>query len=185
MDTGSLLVLSVGLAMDAFAASICKGLSEKTHSIKNSLSIGFVFGFFQALMPVIGFLLGRNFADAIRAIDHWIAFFLLGFLGLQMIKESREAYCEVNHGFDLRSLTRMGIATSIDALAVGVGLAFLNIDIVKSASTIGIVTAILSIIGFKIGSKLGVKSKQVSELVGGLILIGLGVKILIEHLFLQ
>lgn len=120
MDTGSLLVLSVGLAMDAFAASICKGLSEKTHSIKNSLSIGFVFGFFQALMPVIGFLLGRNFADAIRAIDHWIAFFLLGFLGLQMIKESREAYCEVNHGFDLRSLTRMGIATSIDALAVGV-----------------------------------------------------------------
>lgn len=102
-----------------------------------------------------------------------------------MIKESREAYCEVNKGFDLRSLARMGIATSIDALAVGVGLAFLNIDIITSATTIGIITAILSVIGFKIGSKLGVKSKQISELVGGLILIGLGVKILIEHLFFQ
>lgn len=185
MDLGSLLVLSVGLAMDAFAASICKGLSEKTHSIKNSLSIGLVFGFFQAIKPVIGFLLGRNFAETIRAIDHWIAFFLLGFLGVQMIKESREAYCEVNKGFDLRSLARMGIATSIDALAVGVGLAFLNIDIITSATTIGIITAILSVIGFKIGSKLGVKSKQISELIGGLILIGLGVKILIEHLFFQ
>lgn len=183
MDTVSLLVLSVGLAMDAFAASICKGLSEKTHSIKNSLSIGICFGFFQALMPVVGFLLGRNYAEAIRSIDHWIAFFLLGFLGLQMIKESREAYCEVNHGFDLGSLTKMGIATSIDALAVGVGLAFLNIDIIKSASTIGIITALLSIVGFKIGSKLGMKSKQASELIGGLILIGLGIKILIEHIF--
>lgn len=183
MDTASLLILSVGLAMDAFAASICKGLSEKTHSIKNSLSVGLCFGFFQALMPVIGFTLGRNFAEEIRAIDHWIAFFLLLILGIQMIKESREAYCELNYGFDFLSLAKMGIATSIDALAVGVGLAFLNIDIVKSASTIGIITAILSVIGFKIGSKLGLKSKQMAELTGGLILIGLGVKILIEHLF--
>lgn len=135
MDTASLLILSVGLAMDAFAASICKGLSEKTHSIKNSLSVGLCFGFFQALMPVIGFTLGRNFAEEIRAIDHWIA--------------------------------------------------FLNIDIVKSASTIGIITAILSVIGFKIGSKLGLKSKQMAELTGGIILIGLGIKILIEHLFFQ
>lgn len=135
MDTASLLILSVGLAMDAFAASICKGLSEKTHSIKNSLSVGLCFGFFQALMPVIGFTLGRNFAEEIRAIDHWIA--------------------------------------------------FLNIDIVKSASTIGIITAILSVIGFKIGSKLGLKSKQMAELTGGIILIGLGFKILIEHLFFQ
>ncbi len=135
MDTASLLILSVGLAMDAFAASICKGLSEKTHSIKNSLSVGLCFGFFQALMPVIGFTLGRNFAEEIRAIDHWIA--------------------------------------------------FLNIDIVKSASTIGIITAILSVIGFKIGSKLGLKSKQMAELTGGIILIGLGIKTLIEHLFFQ
>ena len=135
MDTASLLILSVGFAMDAFAASICKGLSEKTHSIKNSLSVGLCFGFFQALMPVIGFTLGRNFAEEIRAIDHWIA--------------------------------------------------FLNIDIVKSASTIGIITAILSVIGFKIGSKLGLKSKQMAELTGGIILIGLGIKILIEHLFFQ
>ncbi|WP_105301187.1 manganese efflux pump MntP family protein [Anaerococcus marasmi] len=185
MDTASLLILSVGLAMDAFAASICKGLSEKTHSIKNSLSVGFCFGFFQAFMPVIGFLLGRRFAEAIRAIDHWIAFFLLLILGLEMIKASRNAYCEVNHGFDFLSLSKMGVATSIDALAVGVGLAFLNIDIVKSASTIGIVTALLSVIGFKIGSKLGMKSKQIAELAGGIILIGLGAKILIEHLFLQ
>lgn len=169
--------------MDAFAASICKGLAEKTHSIKNSLSIGLCFGFFQAFMPVIGFILGRSFASAIEAIDHWIAFFLLLVLGLEMIKESRENYCEVNHGFDFFSLSKMGLATSIDALAVGVGLAFLNINIVRSASTIGIVTVLLSMLGFKIGSKLGMKSKQVAELVGGLILIGLGTKILIEHLF--
>lgn len=185
MDTISLLVLSVGLAMDAFAASICKGLSEKTHSIKNSLSVGLCFGLFQALMPVLGFFLGRGFAEEIRAIDHWIAFFLLLILGIQMIKESREAYCELNQGFDFLSLAKMGVATSIDALAVGVGLAFLQIDIIKSASTIGIITALLSIIGFKIGSKLGMKSKQMAELVGGIILISLGTKILIEHLFFQ
>ena len=136
-------------------------------------------------MPVIGFLLGIRFAESIKAIDHWIAFFLLLILGLEMIKESRNAYCEVNRGPDFLSLSKMGVATSIDALAVGVGLAFLNIDIVKSASTIGIVTALISVTGFKIGSNLGMKSKQIAELTGGIILIGLGVKILIEHLFLQ
>ena len=106
MDTISLLVLSVGLAMDAFAASICKGLSEKTHSIKNSLSVGLCFGLFQAMMPVLGFFLGRGFVEEIRAIDHWIAFFLLLILGIQMIKESREAYCELNQGFDFYPLQK-------------------------------------------------------------------------------
>ncbi|WP_243344103.1 manganese efflux pump MntP family protein [Anaerococcus sp. AGMB09787] len=185
MDIGSLLVLSVGLAMDAFAASICKGLSEVSHSLKDSLSVGLCFGFFQGLMPLIGFLLGHSFAASIKAIDHWVAFFLLLFLGLEMIKEARNPYCEINRGLDFANLIKMGIATSIDALAVGVSLAFLEIDIINAATTIGVVTAVLSIIGFKIGTRLGLKSKQIADLAGGLILIGLGTKILIEHLFFQ
>ena len=170
--------------MDAFAASICKGLSEKLHSVKNTLSVGLCFGLFQGLMPLIGYALGVRFSFMIKAIDYWVAFILLLFLGVSMIKESTKAYCEINRGFKIGELIKMGVATSIDALAVGVSLAFLNDEIIKSASVIVIITAILSVIGFKIGNKLGIKSKQIAELVGGLILIGLGSKILIEHLLL-
>ncbi|MDO5047972.1 MAG: manganese efflux pump MntP family protein [Anaerococcus sp.] len=184
MDLITLLILAVGLSMDAFAASICKGLAEVSHSVKNSLAVGLCFGFFQGIMPVIGYFLASNFAETIRAFDHWVAFILLVFLGIQMLRESRELSCDLNRGFDFVNLIKLGIATSIDALAVGVSLAFLKINIASAGLIIGIITGILSLVGFKIGTKLGMKSKQIAELAGGLILIGLGSKIFIEHVFL-
>lgn len=185
MSLFSILILAIGLSMDAFAASICQGLQIKKTSIKNTLSIGLCFGIFQALMPIIGYFLASSFAHSIKAIDHWVAFILLLIIGLQMIKESKDASCEISHGINLKSLFSLGLATSIDAMAVGVSFAFLDVNIFSSSLIIGFITFILSSIAFKIGNKLGIKSKQISELIGGVILILLGTKILIEHLFLQ
>ncbi|MDU5252013.1 manganese efflux pump MntP family protein [Anaerococcus vaginalis] len=185
MSLISIFILAIGLSMDAFAASICQGLQIKENNIKNTLSIGLCFGIFQALMPIIGYFLASNFANSIKAIDHWVAFILLFIIGFQMIRESKDASCEISHGLSLKSLFSLGIATSIDAMAVGVSFAFLNVNIFSSSTIIGITTFILSSIAFKIGNKLGMKSKQISELIGGVILILLGTKILIEHLFLQ
>ena len=185
MSLFSILVLAIGLSMDAFAASICQGLQIKKTSLKNTLSIGLCFGFFQALMPILGYFLASSFASSIKAIDHWVAFILLFIIGFQMIRESKDASCEISHGLSLKSLFSLGIATSIDAMAVGVSFAFLDVNIFSSSLIIGFTTFLLSSIAFKIGNKLGMRGKQISELIGGTILILLGTKILIEHLFLQ
>lgn len=184
MSLFSILVLAFGLSMDAFAASICQGLQIKEIKLKNTLSIGLCFGIFQAFMPVLGYLLASSFANSIKAVDHWVAFVLLFIIGFQMIRESRDPSCEINKGLSLKDLISLGIATSIDAMAVGVSFVFLDVNIVNASLIIGITTFILSSFAFNIGSKLGTKSKQISELIGGLILMFLGFKILIEHLFL-
>lgn len=183
MGISSIFFIAIGLAMDAFAASICKGLQQAVPSADKTVKIGACFGIFQALMPILGFLLASTFANQIKSIDHWVAFFLLGFIGIQMIKESREAYCEVDRNFDYKTLIILGVATSIDAMAVGISFAFLDVNIIQAAILIGLVTFLISMFGFNIGNKLGIKSKQIAEFAGGVILIIMGSRILIEHLF--
>lgn len=181
----SIIIIGIGLAMDAFAASICKGLQDRNEKMEVAIKIALSFGFFQAMMPVLGYFLASSFATYIKQIDHWVAFVLLLIVGISMIKESREAYCDVNPGIDFKSLMVLSIATSIDACAVGISFAFLDVNIYQSALIIGIITFILSAIGYKIGNRLGIKSKQKAEFAGGTILILMGSKILIEHLFLM
>lgn len=185
MSLWELLIIAVGLSMDAFAVSICKGLSMKKMSWKNALIAGLYFGGFQAGMPLIGYLLGTQFKDLITSIDHWIAFVLLGLIGLNMIKESREkaeeGECQ-NDSFGIKTMVPLAVATSIDALAVGVTFAFLNVDIVPAVSFIGTITFFLSVLGIKIGNVFGTKFKAKAELAGGIILILMGTKILLEHL---
>ena len=178
-----LIFLSIGLAMDAFAIAVCKGLSIKKMSWKNAVIIGLYFGIFQALMPLLGYILGVNFQSRITNIDHWIAFILLVGIGVNMTKEafSNEKE-ETSDSIKFKDMVILGIATSIDALAIGVTFAFLKVDIIISISIIGIITFILSIIGVKIGNVFGIKYEKGAQLVGGFILIFLGMKILIEHL---
>ncbi len=185
MGIAELFILAVGLSMDAFAVAVCKGLSLKKISLKNALWIGAWFGAFQAGMPLIGYFLGTQFKDKIVAIDHWIAFVLLGLIGANMIKEalSKEEKCESCGDLSSRTMFPLAVATSIDALAVGVTLAFINVDnIFLAVVFIGVITLILSAIGVKIGNVFGVKYKSKAELAGGIILIILGIKILTEHL---
>jgi len=177
-----LFILAVGLSMDAFAVSVCKGLSVQRMEPKHALLCGAYFGGFQALMPALGYLLGNQFESMITQIDHWIAFLLLGFIGLNMIKESREEEEEVNASFDVKTMLALAVATSIDALAVGVTFAFLHVKIVWAVTFIGCTTFLLSAIGVKVGNVFGMKYKSKSEFVGGLILILMGIKILLEHL---
>lgn len=178
-----LIFLSIGLAMDAFAVAVCKGLSMKRMSWKNAIIIGLYFGIFQALMPLLGYILGVNFQSKITNIDHWIAFILLLGIGVNMIKEafSNEKE-ETSDSIKFKDMVILGIATSIDALAIGVTFAFLKVDIIISVSMIGIITFILSMIGVKIGNVFGAKYERGAQLVGGFILIFLGIKILLEHL---
>lgn len=185
MNLFSIIIISIGLAMDAFAASICKGLQDRNQSIEVAVKIALSFGFFQGAMPILGYFLASSFAEQIQEIDHWVAFILLAIVGIQMIKESREAYCEVRPGIDFKSLMILSVATSIDAAAVGISFAFLEVNIFSSALIIGLITLVISFIGYKIGNRLGIRSKQKAELAGGLILIFMGSKILIEHLFLM
>ena len=194
MSLIELFVIAVGLSMDAFALAICKGLSLRKVSLKECTKVGLYFGGFQGGMPLIGFILGVQFKDYIVSIDHWIAFILLSFIGINMIRESREKddekgvvdLAEVAAGEEnelgFKSMIMLSIATSIDALAVGVTFAFLQVDIIPAVSFIGIVTFILSMIGVKVGNIFGVKYKSKAEFAGGLILILMGIKILIEHL---
>ena len=183
MSLLELFLIAVGVSMDAFAVAICKGLSLKKANIKNAGIVGLYFGIFQATMPLIGYLLGVQFQDRIKSIDHWIAFLLLGMIGLHMIKESGDKTCEsTDHGLDFQSMFLLAIATSIDALAIGITFAFLQVNIVSAVSFIGIVTFTFSFIGVKIGNILGIKFKSKAEFIGGLILIGMGIKILLEHL---
>ncbi|ADZ82152.1 manganese efflux pump MntP family protein [Cellulosilyticum sp. ST5] len=185
MNLLELFILAVGLSMDAFAVAISKGLSMKKMSFKNAIIIGLYFGIFQAVMPLIGYCLGTRFEDKITAFDHWIAFFLLGFIGINMIREAlskEDDEAEEDDSLSFKSMSVLAIATSIDALAVGVTFAFLNVNIIPAVSFIGIVTFALSILGVKIGNVFGSKYKSKAELAGGLILIGMGLKILLSHL---
>lgn len=178
-----LFVIAVGLSMDAFAVSICKGLSVRRLKPRHNLICGLYFGGFQALMPVIGWLLGRQFESLIKSIDHWIAFALLVLIGANMIREAVKNEEEnLNDSFSPKTMLPLAVATSIDALAVGVTFAFLDVSIVPAVSMIGATTFILSAVGVKIGNVFGAKYKSKAELVGGIVLIAMGVKILIEHL---
>ena len=178
-----LIILSIGLAMDAFAVSICKGLSMTKMNWKKALIIGAYFGIFQALMPLIGYLLGINFQDKIVSIDHWIAFILLGVIGINMIKEAISKQTETaNDSIKFKDMLILAIATSIDALAVGITFAFLKVNVGLAISLIGIITFAISVVGVKIGNVFGCKYEKKAEFAGGLILIILGIKILLEHL---
>ena len=182
-----LFILAVGLSMDAFAVAITKGLAMKKMSFKNAIIIGLYFGLFQAGMPLIGYFLGTQFEDKIVSFDHWIAFILLAFLGIKMIKEALskdedEENEEEGASLAFKTMLLLAIATSIDALAVGVTFGFLQVEIIPAVSFIGIVTFVLSVVGVKIGNVFGTKYKSKAELAGGIILIGIGLKILLSHL---
>ena len=178
-----LFILAVGLSMDAFAVSVCKGLAMPKITLKKTLIVGLWFGGFQALMPAIGYFLGVQFRDKITAIDHWIAFILLGLIGANMIKEACSGDCEEeNESLDIRTMFLLAVATSIDALAVGITFAFLDVHLLAAVSFIGITTFTLSAAGVKIGNVFGTRYKAKAELAGGVILILLGLKILLEHL---
>ena len=178
-----IFLIGIGLAADAFAVSICKGLCMKKFNRKKSLIIGIYFGLFQSLMPIIGYLLGSSFENLIIKIDHWIAFILLSSIGANMIRESFiNDESNNNDLVDIKTMLPLAIATSIDALAVGITFAFLKINILTSSLTIGITTFITSYIGVKIGNKFGTKYEAKAKLIGGIILIIMGIKILLEHL---
>lgn len=188
MGFGELVLLAVGVSMDAFAVSICKGLAMKKATLKAGLTCGAWFGGFQALMPLIGFFLGTLFAEAIEAVDHWVAFVLLGIIGLNMLKEAfhKDACgCCENHDADLSPKTMfiMAVATSIDALAVGISLAMAgDVNILMAVALIGLCTCSFCTAGVKIGNVFGSKFEDKAQIAGGLILILLGIKILLEHL---
>lgn len=183
-----LFFLAVGLSMDAFAVAVCKGLSMRKVTLNNAGIVGLYFGGFQAGMPLIGYFLGLQFKDYIMSIDHWIAFGLLVYLGIRMIQESLDKDEDVEpiqsekELLSFKNMSILAIATSIDALAVGITLAFLQVDIIPAVTFIGIITFILSMVGVKIGNVFGIKYKSKAEFVGGAILILMGIKILLEHL---
>ena len=183
MSLIELFLIAVGLSMDAFAVAVCKGLAMPKMSWKGAAIVGLYFGGFQALMPFLGYLLGAGFKDAISAYDHWVAFILLALIGGNMIRESREDEEEIlDASLSFRSMVLLAIATSIDALAVGVTLAFLDVPILSSVCFIGVVTFCLSLVGVKAGNVFGCKYKSKAEFVGGLVLILIGLKILLEHM---
>lgn len=180
MNILELFILAVGLSMDAFAVSICKGLSLGKIQKKHMAIAGAWFGGFQALMPLIGYFAGRFFAEKLTQYDHWVAFILLLFIGGSMIKESLGEEEESNDAMDIKTMFLLAIATSIDALAVGVTFAFLKVAIIPAVVFIGVVTFVCSAVGIKIGSIFGTKYKSKAELCGGIILILIGLKILLE-----
>jgi len=183
MGTLELVMISVGLAMDAFAAAVCKGLAIQDATPKQMSVIGAWFGVFQAVMPLLGFFLGYNFKSYIESIDHWIAFILLGTIGINMVKEALSGKKEnVDVSISVKSMLPMALATSIDALAVGITFACLNVNIYASVILIGCITFAISSVGVKIGNVFGIRYKSKAELFGGAVLIFIGIKILFEHL---
>ena len=183
MDVWTLLILAIGVSMDAFAVSICKGLAMKQIKFRHMLIVGLWFGGFQALMPLIGYFLGIQFEAYITAYDHWIAFILLALIGGNMIKEALSGEEETaDASLAVKIMLVLAIATSIDALALGVTFAFLQVSIWAAVGFIGVVTFAFSVAGLKIGNVFGTKYKSKAEFAGGLILILLGIKILLEHL---
>lgn len=181
-----LVLIAVGLSMDAFAVAICKGLSVQKLGWKHYLTVGVWFGGFQALMPTLGYLLGTTFERYITSVDHWVAFVLLCLIGGSMLKEGlakEEEEKEERAGFDFKSMLLLAVATSIDALAVGITFALLpDVNIFSAVGLIGTITFCLSAVGLKVGNIFGLKYKSKAEVVGGVILILIGVKILLEHL---
>ncbi len=182
MEFWELSAIAVGLSMDAFAVSICKGLSMKKRNYTRALITGAFFGGFQAAMPLIGYLLGVQFKNYITSFDHWIAFVLLAIIGAKMLIDSREMCHIPDDTFCLKNLTVMAVATSIDALAVGVSFAFLKVDILPAVTMIGVTTFFLSFLGVGIGNIFGFRFKSRAEAAGGIILIAMGFKILLSHL---
>ena len=185
MDFGGLLLLAVGLSMDAFAVSVCKGLAMKKATLKAGLTCGAWFGGFQALMPLVGFFLGSLFAGTIEAFDHWVAFGLLAIIGINMLKEafSKEEDCCSDADMCVKTMFVMAVATSIDAMAVGISLAMAgDVNILLAVALIGVITFALSALGVKIGNVFGSRFEKKAQIAGGVILILLGTKILLEHL---
>lgn len=183
MTLFNLFLIAVGLSMDAFAVSVCKGLAMEKAPLKKAAIAGIWFGGFQALMPLVGYLLGSQFEKNITSIDHWIAFILLGLIGGNMIKESfSKEEEETSSTMYFKEMFLLAVATSIDALAVGITFAFLQVNILPAVSLIGITTFVLSVIGVKVGNLFGSRYKSRAELAGGIILILIGIKILLEHL---
>lgn len=182
MSLLEICILSIGLGMDAFAVSVCKGLSMKKMNWKKSFIIAEYFGLFQAAMPIIGYVIGKKFEGNIKSYDHWITLVLLLFIGIKMIKESLNGENEKDDSIKFKTMFYLAIATSIDALAVGITLAFLNTSIILAASVIGIITFILSASGVKIGNVFGDKYEKNAQVIGGILLILIGIKVLLEHL---
>ena len=184
MSFFEIFFIGIGLAMDAFAVSICKGLSMKKMNWNDGILIALYFGIFQALMPMLGYFLGTTFSEFVKNIDHWIAFILLMLIGGNMIKEAifDKKDDKENSKVDVKTMLILAIATSIDALAIGVTFAFFEVNIIVAISVIGIITFGLSLIGVKIGNKFGDKFESKAEIAGGIILIIIGLKILLEHL---
>ena len=182
MHVAELLLIAVGLSMDAFAVSVCKGLSVKKVEMRHLGLVGLYFGGFQALMPLLGWLLGYRFEEMITSVDHWIAFVLLALIGGNMIKESFDQEEEMSDSFGVKTMLLLAVATSIDALAVGITFAFLSVRILPAAGLIGVTTFLLSAAGICIGHAFGARFKAGAERLGGVILILIGLKILLEHL---
>ena len=183
MGIVEIILLSIGLGMDAFAVAVCKGISMKKMNWKNAIIIALYFGVFQALMPLIGYFLGMTFESIVTTFDHWVAFALLTLIGGGMIKESFDDEDDKkNDKVDFKTMVVLAIATSIDALAIGITFAFFDVNIVLAVSIIGIITVIISVLGVKIGNRFGDKYQNKAQLMGGIILVLLGFKILFEHL---
>ena len=183
MSLLELFIIAVGLSMDAFAVAVGKGLSVARVTKRQAAITGIWFGGFQALMPIVGYLLGSTFASVVKSIDHWIAFVLLGVIGASMVRESFKAECDrTTDDFSPKTMFPLAVATSIDALAVGVSFAFLSTAITPAALFIGVVTFALSACGLYVGNMFGCRYKSKAELMGGVILIAMGIKILVEHL---
>lgn len=181
MKVWELFVIAVGLSMDAFAVSICKGLSTKDVRREHMVVTGLYFGGFQALMPLAGYLLGSRFQSMIQRVDHWIAFVLLALIGANMVRESQGEAEHLDDSFTPGTMLPLAVATSIDALAVGVTFAFLNVRIIPAAALIGVTTFALSAIGMRLGNVFGARYQARAELAGGIVLILMGVKIILEH----
>ena len=181
----SILLIGISLSMDAFAISVANGLTLKNFNIRHALWMGLYFGGFQFLMPLIGYFLGASFADLVTKVDHWIAFGLLALIGGNMIREALSGGEEkpADSSFAFKNMLLLAIATSIDALAVGVSLAFLQVNVWTTVAIIGLTTAAFSAVGLLIGKKVGSRFHAGAEILGGVILILIGLKILIEHLF--
>ena len=187
MGIAEIVLISIGLAMDAFAVSVCKGLAMKKIDIKKMFIIGLYFGGFQGGMPLIGYLLGTNFESFVTKVDHWIAFVLLSIIGINMIREAIKSKCDCgdetcDDSVAFKTMVVLAIATSIDALAVGITLAFLKANLVAVVFSIGLITFMLSMIGVWVGNKFGSKYESKAQITGGTILILMGIKILLEHL---
>ena len=185
MSIGEILLIGIGLSMDAFAVSICKGLSVKRVKWQQLLCVGAYFGIFQALMPLLGYFLGTTFASLIDQFDHWVAFVLLAIIGVNMIREALNKHDdedEVNDDFSVKTMLLLAIATSIDALAVGVTFALEETNVYLAAGLIGLTTFVLSPLGLLVGNRFGLRYKSKAELAGGIVLILIGLKILLEGL---